>query len=114
MNQLSKTELKIAHGISQGLIEKEIADKLCVSIHTVHAHAKNIRKKLNARNIADVTRIYILSLDNPKLVLKSVFLLFLHFGIIWNDNSNEFRRVGSKLNRAAARNTKLRDVYYVS
>lgn len=114
MNLLSKTELKIAHGISQGLIEKEIADKLCISIHTVHAHTKNIRKKLNARNIADVTRIYILSLDNPKLVLKSVFLLVLHIGIIWSDTQTEFRRVTNNLTRTKVRSNKLKDVYYVS
>lgn len=92
MKLLTKTETKVAHGISQGLIEKELADKLCVSVHTVHAHARNIRKKLGARNMADITRMYILSLDNPKLVLRAVFFLVVQLGILWHDAQTELRK----------------------
>lgn len=61
---LSKTELKIAALIANGLIEKEIADTMCISKHTVHTHTKSIRKKWACKNIADITRVFILSLPN--------------------------------------------------
>ncbi len=82
MNQLTETENKIAHHIAQGYAGKEIADKLCVSSHTVHTHARSIRKKLKANNIADITRLYILSLDNPKLILKAFMFGIIQIGMI--------------------------------
>jgi hypothetical protein len=45
--------------ISYGKLEKEIADGLCITPATVHAHTRNIRRKINAANIADITRYYI-------------------------------------------------------
>jgi two-component system response regulator NreC len=67
MKALSLTvqEDKIARFIALGFIEKEIADKLFISAKTVHTHSQMIRRKLNAKNIADVTRNYIFSLKNP-------------------------------------------------
>ena len=62
MNPLSEREMQVAELVHQGKIEKEIADELCVSTQTVHTHTKNIRRKLNARNAADITRIYLLEL----------------------------------------------------
>ena len=64
-NELTSQEDKIARFIALGFIEKEIANKLCISVNTVHTHTQVLRKKLNAKNIADVTRNYIFSLKNP-------------------------------------------------
>ena len=64
MEILTERENTIASLIANGFIEKEIASKLFISIKTVHTHTKNIRKKLNAKNIADVTRTYIFGLKN--------------------------------------------------
>lgn len=92
MEVLTKTENKVAHLVAQGNLHKEIASKMYVSEHTVHAHLRNIRKKLNAGNIADITRMYILSLDNPRQVLRAVFFLVIQLGIIASDVHIELRR----------------------
>ena len=64
MNILTTQENKIAALIALGFIEKEIAAKLYISAKTVHTHTKNLRLKMGAKNIADVTRNYIFSMNN--------------------------------------------------
>ena len=97
MNQLTKTETKIAHHIAKGYVFKEIADKLCVSTHTIHTHTKNIRKKLNARNIADITRIYILSLDNPKQVLYALVFAVMQITMVLSSTDFEARKPTNRI-----------------
>lgn len=102
MHLLTSTEIIIAHNVAQGYAEKEIADRLCVSVHTVHTHARNIRKKWNARNIADITRMYILSLEDPRLVLKAVVCLLIHIGSIIGSIDTDVRRPStSKMARSS-------------
>ena len=48
--QLTSREKDILLLIGQGLLSKEIADKLNVSIHTVNNHRKNILMKLEVNN----------------------------------------------------------------
>ncbi len=48
--QLTKREKEILLFIRQGLLSKEIADKLHLSIYTVNNHRKNILEKLNVDN----------------------------------------------------------------
>lgn len=87
ITELTATEKIVARFIANGFSEKQIADKMFLSVHTVHTHARNLRKKLNANNIADVTRKYILSLDDPKKVLISIILVILQLGnVVINDN----------------------------
>lgn len=74
MESLSVREMQVTDLIHQGKTEKEIADELYISPSTVHTHAKNIRIKLHARNIADITRIYLLELK-PYAVLIVAFIL---------------------------------------
>lgn len=106
MSQLTKTETKVVHCISQGYVFKEIADKMHVSIHTVSTHVTNVRHKWNARNIADITRMYILSLEDPRLVLKAVVCLLIHLGIILFEAAPEMRRpVQSRSSRVSASRT---------
>ena len=113
MNQLTKTENKIAHGVSQGFLYKELADRLCVSTHTIHAHLRNIRYKLGARNIADITRLYILSLDNPKLVLKVLFFLIMQLGIVVTDFNTDLRKPSSKITRVNRGKRNIKTNFYV-
>lgn len=80
MLNLTKTESKYVHLLSLGLLEKEIADEMCVDPKTIHTHARNVRKKIGARNSVDVVRKYILSLEDPKKVLIGIFLLLLEIG----------------------------------
>lgn len=51
---LSAREIEVAVLLSKGFINKEIADRLQISITTVISHRKNIMEKLNARSLADV------------------------------------------------------------
>jgi DNA-binding CsgD family transcriptional regulator len=103
MKTLTKTETKVAYHVSAGLLYKEIADELCVSVHTIHTHLKNIRFKTGARNIADITRMYILSLDNPKIVFKAVMFLVFQFGIMVTNPSAEFRKPANRIVRVGCR-----------
>jgi DNA-binding NarL/FixJ family response regulator len=52
--KISKREKEIIKLIAQGLINKEIADQLFISTHTVNTHRKNIMAKLNINNTAGI------------------------------------------------------------
>jgi two-component system NarL family response regulator len=47
---LSHKETNIIKCIEQGLTYKEIAERFCISPHTVHTHIKNIYEKLHAKD----------------------------------------------------------------
>lgn len=51
---ISDREGEIIKHIALGLSNKQIADKLCLSFHTVHTHRKNIMQKLKVNNTAGV------------------------------------------------------------
>jgi DNA-binding CsgD family transcriptional regulator len=48
---LTSREKEILHLIAKGLISKEIADKLYISVNTVNTHRQRIIEKLNVSNI---------------------------------------------------------------
>src|SRR6478609_3118441 len=50
-HQLTERELEILNCVAKGMKNKEIADKLCISKHTVITHRKNIMKKSGKYNI---------------------------------------------------------------
>ena len=52
---LSMREVEIVREIAMGLSNKEIADKLCLSTHTVMSHRKNIARKLDIHSTAGLT-----------------------------------------------------------
>jgi PAS domain S-box-containing protein len=47
---LTDQEMRVAMMIKNGLTSQKIGDLLCISLHTVKTHRKNIRKKLNIDN----------------------------------------------------------------
>lgn len=49
---LSKRELEIVGLLAQGHSSKHIADKLCISFHTVNTHRQNMIQKTNTKNTA--------------------------------------------------------------
>lgn len=51
---LSPREIEVAILLAKGLINKEVADRLHISLTTVISHRKNIMDKLHARSIADI------------------------------------------------------------
>ena len=54
MPQLSPREVEVAVLLCHGLINKEIAERLHVSVTTVMTHRRNIMEKLHARLLADI------------------------------------------------------------
>lgn len=52
---LSKREKEVVALVVKGLINKEIADKLFISVHTVLTHRKNIARKLNIHSVSGLT-----------------------------------------------------------
>lgn len=59
-NLLSARETEVAVLLAKGCINKEIADRLCISLATVISHRKNIMTKLRARSLADII-IYVVT-----------------------------------------------------
>jgi len=53
--ELSDREKEILIALAQGLANKEIADKLCISTHTVISHRKNIVRKTGIKTVAGLT-----------------------------------------------------------
>ena len=52
---LSQREKEIIVGVVKGMTNKEIADKLCLSIHTVITHRRNVSRKLQIHSPAGLT-----------------------------------------------------------
>ena len=54
---LSKREKQILGLISDGLISKQIADSLFISVHTVNTHRQKILEKLNVKNSYEAIKL---------------------------------------------------------
>lgn len=54
-NALSSREKEIVVGVVKGLTNKQIADTLCISTHTVITHRRNIASKLQIHSAAGLT-----------------------------------------------------------
>ena len=53
-NTLTERECEVIKHVAQGLTNKEIAEILTVTHHTVKAHVASIIRKLGARNRVDI------------------------------------------------------------
>lgn len=60
-DKLSSREIEILSAVAQGLLNKEIASKYNISIHTVITHRKNIARKTGIKTIAGLTAYAILN-----------------------------------------------------
>lgn len=54
MNSLTSKEREVLSLVSTGLTTKEIADRLNISHHTVESHRKNLLRKCQAKNSAEL------------------------------------------------------------
>ena len=54
-DQLSQREREIIGCIAKGMTSKDIADRLCISVHTVTTHRRNITTKLQIHTQAGLT-----------------------------------------------------------
>lgn len=55
-NKLSKREIDIIQELAQDRSSKEIADRLCISSHTVDQHRRNILKKLKFKSTGELVQ----------------------------------------------------------
>ena len=55
LSMLSEREKEIIRGVAYGKVNKEIADELCISVHTVVTHRRNICTKLGIHSSAGLT-----------------------------------------------------------
>ncbi|MDD4848614.1 MAG: response regulator transcription factor [Bacteroidales bacterium] len=53
--ELSKREIDVLIAVAKGMINKDIADKLNISIHTVISHRKNITRKTGIKSVSGLT-----------------------------------------------------------
>jgi two-component system, NarL family, invasion response regulator UvrY len=65
---LTDRETEIARLIAEGLTNKQMGDRLCISPHTVHTHRKSLMKKLGISSAREVA-IYVLSLTSESNTL---------------------------------------------
>lgn len=56
LNTISKREIEVLELIAFECTSKEIAEKLYISTNTVNTHKKNLRIKLDVKNIAGMVR----------------------------------------------------------
>lgn len=54
--QLTERETEIARYIAEGNTNKQIAEILCISPHTVHTHRKSLMKKIGVSSATEVAR----------------------------------------------------------
>lgn len=59
LEKLTEREKEVLGLIAQGLTDKDIADKMNISLHTVKTHRKNIVTKTNSRNSAEAVNKYL-------------------------------------------------------
>jgi len=50
---LTKREKEVLKMVNEGMMSKEISDKLFISIHTVNRHRQNILEKMNVENLSE-------------------------------------------------------------
>lgn len=55
-DSLTRRERQVLQLIAEGLTDRKIAEKLCISIRTVHRHHANIRNKLGLKRTAELVR----------------------------------------------------------
>lgn len=53
-DELSQREIEVAVLLARGLMNKEVAERLNISLTTVISHRKRIMEKLGARSLADI------------------------------------------------------------
>ncbi len=68
-NSLSAREKEILVCVAKGMLNKEIADTLNISIHTVITHRKNITRKTGIKTVAGLT---VYALLNDMLDIRSI------------------------------------------
>lgn len=61
LNELTSREKEVGRLITSGLINKQIAEQLSISIHTVQFHRSNLMGKLKLKNTADLVNFFLMA-----------------------------------------------------
>lgn len=92
---LSVRESEVIYELVQGYQKKEIADKMCLSVHTIDTHFKNVKSKTGAKNIADLVRMYILSHKDQFFAI--LFTLIQVFSFTEKPNRMQKKRIARRV-----------------
>lgn len=68
----SSAELSVVEQLARGLSEKEIADRLNLSYHTVNNHLRNIRERHKLQKNTEIIILYASYLSKKKFSLKEI------------------------------------------
>ena len=68
--ELSKRETDVLVAVAKGMMNKEIADQMNISIHTVISHRKNITRKTGIKSVSGLTVYALLNnlIDENELI----------------------------------------------
>lgn len=68
--ELSKREIDVLVAVAKGMMNKEIADLMNISIHTVISHRKNITRKTGIKSVSGLTVYALLNnlIDEKELI----------------------------------------------
>lgn len=69
---LTKSEIRVLELLVRGYSEKEIADKLNISFHTVNNHMRNIRDRNGLSKNTEVIMLYIAYVRKRKFSLDAL------------------------------------------
>jgi len=104
---LSKSERDVIRLKCLGLIEKQIADKRCVSLNTIKTQVKRAIEKTGVKNGYELVARF--ALDNPNIFKNSmvVFFLTIQSFMIFNNVVVEKRGAKTHSNRTVRARRKL-------
>lgn len=68
----SSAELAVVEQLARGYSEKEIANRLNLSYHTVNNHLRNIRERHKLQKNTEIIILYAVSLSKKKVSIKEV------------------------------------------
>lgn len=68
----SQAELSVVEQLARGYSEKEIADKLHLSYHTVNNHLRNIRERHGIQKNTEIIILYAAHLSKKKISLSAI------------------------------------------
>lgn len=68
----SEAELRVVKLLASGSSEKEIADRLCISRHTVDNHLRNIRESFGLHKNTEIILLYIAQLNHKPFSLVNI------------------------------------------
>ena len=87
---LSYREYDVARLIAWGASDKEVAEELNISLHTAHTHRRNILRKIDGHNTADITRFFLSREYNVRFGLNPRQIRHIAFGMLLLICLNEF------------------------